>query len=348
MIDIKGYAAPAQSAPLIPYAFQRRDVGSSDLLVEILYCGICHSDLHHVDNDLGHSTYPIVPGHEIVGRVTRVGPAATRFRAGDLVGIGCIVDSCRHCDSCGSGHEQFCEEGFTSTFGGRERAGGALTQGGYSTHYVVDENYALRIPASLDPAAAAPLLCAGITTYAPLKRHGVGPGKRVGVVGLGGLGHLAIKIARALGATPVMITSTAGKAADARRLGAEEVILTDDVNEVLKHRATLDFILDTVSAAHDPNLYMQLLRREGVMCLVGMPEKPLPVAPGSLVFGQKSLTGSLIGGIAETQEMLDFCARHGIAADIEMIAIDRVNEAWKRIVRNDVKYRFVIDMATLG
>lgn len=347
MIDSKGYAAHIPRGELTPYAFTRRDIGPHDILIDILYCGICHSDLHAVDDELGHTIYPIVPGHEIIGRVKAVGPKVTKFSLGDIAGVGCITDSCRHCNSCETGHQQFCVEGFTSPFNALERETGKPTHGGYSDNFVIDEAYALHIPKSLDPAAAAPLLCAGITTYAPIKRYGAGPGKRVGVLGLGGLGHLAIKFARAFGAAPVMLTSSPAKIGDAKKLGADDVILISDAEQMQKNIGSLDFILDTVSAPHDPNAYLQLLKPHGVMCLVGMPPQPLPVFSGSLIMGQKILTGSLIGGIAETQEMIDFSAKHNITADIEKISIEQVNAAYKRIMQNDVRYRFVIDMATL-
>ncbi|MET0379472.1 MAG: NAD(P)-dependent alcohol dehydrogenase [Spongiibacteraceae bacterium] len=347
MIDSQGYAALIPKGQLQPFSFQRRQPAANDIQIDILYCGICHSDLHSVDNDMGNSLYPIVPGHEIIGRVVAVGESVRNFKIGDMAGIGCIVDSCRHCPSCETSRQQFCVEGFTSTFNARERISGAPTLGGYSTNYVVDENYALHIPANLNTAAAAPLLCAGITTYAPLKRYGTGPGKRVGVLGLGGLGHLAIKMARAMGATPVIITTSPDKTADAARLGAEAFILSGDTTQMAQHVGTLDLILDTVSGPHDPNAYLQLLKLEGVMCLIGVPTQPLPVSSLSLVFGQKSLTGSFIGGVAETQEMLEFCSQHDITADIELIRIQDVNIAYERMQRNDVKYRFVIDMESM-
>jgi uncharacterized zinc-type alcohol dehydrogenase-like protein len=346
VIDTFGYAVHEPRGKLSPFRFQRHSPREHEILMEVLYCGICHSDLVVANDAFGRTPFPLVPGHEIVGRVIDIGGRVTRFAVGDLAGIGCIVDSCRACGSCRSGEEHYCAERFVSSFGGRDRAGES-TYGGYSKHYVVDENYALRIPAALDPAAAAPLLCGGITTYTPLRRYGVGNGQKVGVLGLGGLGHLAIKISAALGATPVILTSSAGKVADAEKLGAASVILTSDKAQMKRAAGSLDFILDTVSAPHDPNPFLALLRRAGTMCLVGLPEKPLSVNPGSLVFGDKALAGSLIGGIAGTQEMLDFCATRGIAAQVEMIAMDYVNEAWDRIERGDVKYRFVIDMATL-
>jgi uncharacterized zinc-type alcohol dehydrogenase-like protein len=347
MLDTIGYAVQQANGPLAPFRFQRRQPGANDIAVDILYCGICHSDLLMAHDGMGHSTFPMVPGHEIIGRVAAVGSAATRYKIGDLVGIGCIIDSCRHCSSCAAGDEHYCVERFTSSFNGRERGTGAITYGGYSTLYVVDEKYALKIPDGLDPAAAAPLLCGGITTYLPLKRYGIGAGHRVGILGLGGLGHMAIKFAKAFGAAPVMLTSSSNKVQDAQKLGAVDVILTSDSTQMVNAAGSLDFILNTISAPHDPNVYLALLKRGGTMCLVGMPEKPLTVHPASLVFGDKAMSGSLIGGIAATQDMLNFCAEHGIAADIEKIAIQDVNTAWERMERNDVKYRFVIDMQTL-
>jgi uncharacterized zinc-type alcohol dehydrogenase-like protein len=348
MIDTYGYALSEANGKLSPYRFQRRDPGANDVLMEVLYCGICHSDLLSAHDGLGRSIFPMVPGHEIVGRVTQVGAEVTKFKVGDLAGIGCIIDSCRSCPACSDGDEHYCNnDRFTASFNGRERDTGAPTYGGYSKHYVVDQDYAIHIPATIDAAAAAPLLCGGITTYRPLKRYNIGPGMRVGVLGLGGLGHLGIKFAKAFGASPVMLTSSPHKAEDARKLGADAVILTSDKDQMGAAMGSLDFILNTISAPHDPNPYLGLLKRNGTMCLVGMPEQPLTVYPMSIVWGDKALSGSLIGGIKETQEMVDFCAQHGIGADIEIIPIDYVNEAWERMEKSDVKYRFVIDLATL-
>jgi len=347
MIDTLGYAVREARGKLAPFRFQRRSPREHDILMEVLYCGICHSDLVMANDPFGRTPFPLVPGHEIVGRVIETGGKVGRFAAGDLAGVGCIVDSCRCCAACLGGDEQYCAERFTSSFGGRDRAG-EPTHGGYSKYYVIDENYALRIPTGLDPATAAPLLCGGITTYAPLTRYGIGSGQTVGVLGLGGLGHLAVKFCAALGASPIILTSSAGKAGEAHKLGAAGAILTSDPGQMKRATGSLDFILNTVSAPHDPNPYLQLLKRSGTMCLVGIPEKPLSVHPISLVFGDKALSGSLIGGIAKTQEMLDFCAARGVAAEIEMIPIEYVNEAWERIERSDVKYRFVIDMASLN
>lgn len=352
MIDIAAYAVQEANGPLTPFRLQRRDPGGNDIVVDILYCGICHSDLLSAHDGLKRSIFPMVPGHEIVGRVAQVGSSARKHRVGELVGIGCIIDSCRTCAPCREHDEHYCVERFTSSFNGRERGTGQPTMGGYSQAYVIDENYALKIPAKLDPAAAAPLLCGGVTTYRPLRRFfdsrgGSGRGLRVGILGLGGLGHLGIKFAKAFGADAVILTSSGGKIADAKKLGAVDAILTSDSAQMAKAMGSLDYILNTISAPHDPNPYLALLKRNGSMCLVGMPEQPLVVQPMSLVWGDKALSGSLIGGIQATQDMLDFCAEHGIAAEIEMIAIQDVNEAWARMERNDVKYRFVIDMATL-
>src|SRR5690606_28885838 len=341
MIEIAAYALHEANGPLTPFRLQRRDPGVNDIVVDILYCGICHSDLLSAHDGLKRSIFPMVPGHEIVGRVARVGSGVSKHRVGELVGIGCIIDSCRTCAPCREHDEHYCVERFTSSFNGRERGTGNPTYGGYSQTYVIDENYAVKIPAGLDPAAAAPLLCGGITTYRPLKlffetkrfetkrfetrgfetKSGARQSLRVGVVALGGLGHLALKFAKAFGADPVMLTSSPNKVGDAQKLGAVDVILTSDAAQMTKAMGSLDFILDTVSAPHDPNAYMNLLKRGATMCLVGMPEQPLVVQPMSLVCGDKALSGSLIGGIQATQEMLDFCAEHGIAADIEMIAI---------------------------
>jgi uncharacterized zinc-type alcohol dehydrogenase-like protein len=316
--------------------------------IDILFCGICHSDLHQVRNEWRAvpTTYPIVPGHEIVGRVAQVGPAVSRFKPGDRVGVGCLVDSDGTCAHCGAGDEQFCPEA-VFTYNSPDKHLGGVTYGGYSDSVVVDERFVLRVPSNLDPAAAAPLLCAGITTYGPLKRWGVGPGKKAGIIGLGGLGHMGVKIARALGAQVVAFTTSPAKKDDARRLGAHEVVVSRDAAEMEKHEGSFDFLLDAVSAPHDINACLNLLRPDGTLTLVGAPDKPLDVAAFSLIFGRRNLSGSLIGGLAQTQEMLDFCGRHGLAADVEVIPIQKVNEAYERLVRSDVKYRFSIDMASL-
>ena len=347
MIATASYAAHEASAPLAPYHFNRRDLREHDVAIEILFCGVCHSDLHTVREEWGKGNFPIVPGHEIVGRVLEVGKAVTRFKEGDLAGVGCMVDSCRECANCKDNLEQFCLKGATFTYASKDRHDGSPTQGGYSSHIVVDEQFTLHLPKNLDLAAVAPLLCAGITTYSPLKHWKVGKGSKVGVIGLGGLGHMALKLAHAFGARVVQFTTSESKRADALRLGADEVVLSNDANQMRAHAGSFDFILDTVSAPHDLNAFLQLLKRDGTMTLVGVPDKPPVVAAGSLIFGRKALAGSLIGGIAETQEMLDFCAKHNIVSDIEMIRIQDINEAYERMLKSDVKYRFVIDMASL-
>ena len=347
MISSKGYASHNATAPLAPYSFERRDPGPHDVVIDILYCGVCHSDIHQVRNEWGTASYPMVPGHEIVGRVSSVGSAVTKFKAGDLAGVGCLVDSCRTCVNCQDGEEQFCLNGATFTYNSPEKQTGGFTNGGYSNNIVVDDAFVLKISPKLDLAATAPLLCAGITTYSPLKHWKVGPGHKVGVVGLGGLGHMALKFARSFGAQVVQFTTSENKVADAKRLGAHEVVVTKDAAAVAKHANSFDFILDTVSAPHDVNAMLALLKRNGSMVLVGVPPEPMALPAGTFIFGRRSLAGSLIGGLPETQEMLDYCADHGIVSDIELIPIDRINEAFERTVKADVKYRFVIDMASL-
>ena len=347
MFTCTGYAAEAATAPLAPFTFERRDPGPTDVRIDILYCGVCHSDLHQARNEWHNTLYPCVPGHEIVGRVAAVGDAVTRFKVGDLAGVGCMVDSCRECASCQEGLEQYCERGFVGTYNGEDRQGGGHTFGGYSRAVVVDQAFVLKVPEKLDLAAVAPLLCAGITTYSPLRHWKVGPGQRVGIVGLGGLGHMAVKFARAFGAHVVLFTTSASKVEDALRLGAHEVVLSRDEAAMAREANSFDFILDAVAAQHDINAYLGLLKRDGTLVQVGAPEQPLPVAVFSLIFKRRSFAGSLIGGIAETQEMLDFCGEHGITSDIEMIRMDEINTAYERMIRSDVKYRFVIDMATL-
>ena len=347
MLPTLSYAASSAKAPLAPYRFERRDPRDKDVVIEILYCGVCHSDLHTVRDEWGKGEYPIVPGHEIIGRVTAVGKGVSKFKVGDMAGVGCMVDSCRECASCKEDLEQFCEKGATFTYASKDRHDGTVTQGGYSSQVVVDEAFTLHISDKLDPAAAAPLLCAGITTYSPLKHWKVGKGSKVGVVGLGGLGHMALKLAHAFGATVVQFTTSESKRADALRLGADDVVLSNNAEQMKAHAGTFDFILDTVSAKHDLDVYLQMLKREGTMTLVGVPDKPAELAAGALIFGRRSLAGSLIGGIAETQEMLDFCAEHGIVSEIEKIDIQNINEAYERMLKSDVKYRFVIDMASL-
>jgi uncharacterized zinc-type alcohol dehydrogenase-like protein len=349
MIPTNGYAAHDATAPLAPWRFERRDPGPRDVRIAILYCGICHSDLHTVRGEWGPATYPQVPGHEIVGRVVAVGSEVKAFSPNDVVGVGCMVDSCQSCGSCREGLEQYCENGFTGTYAGTEKETGRPTQGGYADTIVVDERFVLRVPEGLDLAATAPLLCAGITTFSPLREWKVGPGSRVGVVGLGGLGHMAVKLARAMGAHVALFTTSPGKAEDARRLGASEVIVSRDPGAMQAVAGSLDLIIDTVSAPHDLDALMATLRRDGTLVLLGGSPEPHP-APGAFQFimGRKRLAGSLIGGIRETQEMLQFCADHGLGADIELIPASSINEAYERMLRSDVKYRFVIDMATLG
>ena len=347
MLPTLSYAASSAKSPLAPYRFERRDPREHDVVIDILYCGVCHSDVHTVRDEWGQGKYPIVPGHEIIGRVTAVGKGVTKFKVGDMAGVGCMVDSCRECASCKEDLEQFCEKGATFTYVGKDRHDGSVTQGGYSSQIVVDEAFTLHISDKLDPAAAAPLLCAGITTYSPLKHWKVGKGSKVGVVGLGGLGHMALKLAHAFGATVVQFTTSESKREDAMRLGADEVVLSNNAEQMNAHAGTFDFILDTVSAKHDLDVYLRMLKREGTMTLVGVPDKPAELAAGALIFGRRSLAGSLIGGIAETQEMLDFCAENGIVSDIEKINIQDINEAYERMLKSDVKYRFVIDMASL-
>jgi uncharacterized zinc-type alcohol dehydrogenase-like protein len=349
VLPTKGYAAQSGTSPLAPFAFERRDPGPNDVQIDILHCGVCHSDLHTARGEWAGTRYPCVPGHEIVGRAARIGTKVTKFREGDLVGVGCMVDSCRTCASCKEGLEQYCENGFTGTYNGPEQGTGNNTYGGYSNRIVVDEKYVLKVkhPES-QLAAVAPLLCAGITTWSPLRKWEVGPGQTVGVVGLGGLGHMGVKLARALGARVVMFTTSPGKAADAKRLGAEEVVISTDRKAMAAQKNRFDFILDTVAAPHDLDHYLGMLKRDGSLVLVGAPSSPHP-SPGvfNLIFRRRSLAGSLIGGIAETQEMLDFCAEHGIVSDIETIPIAKINDAYERMLKSDVKYRFVIDMATL-
>ena len=348
MFQAKGYAAPDAHSPLAPFSFERRDPRPRDVQIEILHCGICHSDLHQARNDWSNSLYPMVPGHEIVGRVTAVGGEVKRFKVGDLAGVGCMIDSCRTCAACADGEEQYCEKGATLTYNDRERGSQSLAFGGYSNMIVVDEHFTVKISPSLDLKATAPLLCAGITTYSPLRHWEIGKGHKVGVVGLGGLGHMGIKFAHALGANVVMITTSPGKAADAMRLGADDVLISTDKAAMSKHAGSFHFLLNTITNGHDLNPYARLLRRNGTMVLVGalMALEP-PLQGRSVIGGRKRIAGSAIGGMRETQEMLDFCAEHGIVSDVETIPIQKVNEAYERLLKNDVKYRFVIDMASL-
>lgn len=342
------YAAPAADKPLRSHSIERRAPGAHDVQIEILYCGVCHSDLHTARGEWGNTRYPCVPGHEIVGTVTTIGDEVKHFKVGDTVGVGCMVDSCGHCASCKDDQENYCEDGFTATYNGPMSGGGENTYGGYSAQIVVDEKFVLRISHKHDLAAVAPLLCAGITTYSPLRHWNVGPGKKVGIVGLGGLGHMGVKLAHAMGAHVVLFTTSPDKQADAKRLGADEVVISKDADQMSRHAGSLDFILNTVAAPHDLDAYLNLLKRNGTMCLVGAPATPHP-SPNvfNLIFKRRALAGSLIGGIRETQEMLDFCAQHGIVSDIEMIAMRDINDAYERMLKSDVKYRFVIDMQTL-
>jgi uncharacterized zinc-type alcohol dehydrogenase-like protein len=343
----RSYAVSSATSPLAPLTIERREPGATDVAMEILFCGVCHSDLHQGRNEWHNTIYPCVPGHEIVGRVSRVGSGVSRFKPGDLCAVGCLVDSCRTCVNCKKGLEQYCLAIPTFTYNSDDKFLGGKTFGGYSSSIVVDEAFVLRIPAGLDLAATAPLLCAGITTYSPLRHWKVGPNQKVGVVGLGGLGHMALKFARAFGARVVLFTSSPGKVADGLRLGAHEVVVAKDPDATNKHTGSFDFILDAVSARHDINTYLNLLKLDGTLTLVGAPEHPLPVAAFNLLLPRRSFAGSCIGGIAETQEMLDFCAKHKIVSDIELIPIQKINEAWDRMLKQDVKYRFVIDMASL-
>jgi uncharacterized zinc-type alcohol dehydrogenase-like protein len=346
----KGFAAQSADSDLAPLSIPRREPQPLDVQITILYCGVCHSDLHQVRdewNEAMPTVYPCIPGHEIVGRVSKVGSAVTKFKEGDLAAVGCMVDSCRECENCRAGLEQYCENIATFTYNSEDKILGGVTYGGYSQSIVADEAFVLRVNENADLAGTAPLLCAGITTYSPMRHWNVGPGQKVGVVGLGGLGHMAVKFANAFGAHVVLFTTSPDKTADAKRLGAHEVVLSKDADEMLKHAASFNFILDTVSAQHDLNPYLTLLKRDGTMTLVGAPPQPLPVSSFNLIFGRHQLAGSGIGGIRETQEMLDFCAEHNITSDIELIRIDEINDAYKRLLKTDVKYRFVIDMASL-
>jgi alcohol dehydrogenase (NADP+) len=349
MYKTKAYSAAGATSPLAATTIPRRDPTDHDVQIEILFCGICHSDLHAVRNEwsgIMPTVYPIVPGHEIVGRVTKVGSAVTRFKPGDLAAVGCLVDSDGTCPNCNAGFENFCPN-LTLTFNSPDKHLGGVTYGGYADSIVVVERFVLRVPPNLNLAGAAPLLCAGITTYSPMRHWGVTMGKKVGVVGLGGLGHMGVKFARAFGAHVVVFTTSANKREDALRLGADEVVVSRNADEMKKHAGSFDFILDTISAEHDVNAYINLLGRDGNLTLVGVPPKPLGVSAFGLIIGRRSLSGSNIGGIAETQEMLDFCGRRNITADVELIPIQKVNEAYERMLKSDVKYRFSIDMASL-
>ena len=347
MLNAKAYSAISNISPLSPANIQRRDPGPTDVHIQIQFCGVCHTDLHIARNEWGGTTYPCVPGHEIVGRVVKVGAQVKKFKEGDLAAVGCMVDSCRTCESCRDGLEQFCEKGTTFTYNAPDKHLGGMTYGGYSDNVVVDESFVLRVPKNLDLAATAPLLCAGITTYSPLRYYKVGKGQKVGIVGLGGLGHMGVKLAHAFGAHVVVFTTSPGKVQDALRLGADEVVISKNADEMAKHASSFHFILDTVAAPHDINAYFALLKRDGTLTQVGVPAEPLPVHVFNLIQNRRKFTGSLIGGIRETQEMLDFCGEHNITSDIELIPIQKINEAYDRLLKNDVKYRFVIDMASL-
>jgi uncharacterized zinc-type alcohol dehydrogenase-like protein len=347
MPSSKGYAALDKQSPLAPFSFTRREPLPTDIAIDVLYCGVCHSDLHMARNEWGNSVYPMVPGHEIVGRVTATGSAVTKFKVGDIAAAGVIIDSCRHCAPCTRGEEHFCDEGATLTYAVPDRIDGSITMGGYASSFVVDERFAHTVPANLNLAAVAPLLCAGITTYSPLRHWKVGPGKKVGIVGLGGLGHMALKFAHSFGAHVVQFTTNLRKKEDALKLGADEVVLSTDPEAMKAHAKSFDFILDTVSAPHDLNAYLALLGQDATLCLVGLPEVPSPVSAFSLIGKRVSVAGSMIGGMPETQAMLDYCGQHNIVSEVEVIRIDQVNEAFERLLKQDVKYRFVIDMSSL-
>ncbi|MGD9692406.1 MAG: NAD(P)-dependent alcohol dehydrogenase [Phycisphaerales bacterium] len=347
MMSTKAFAATSAIDPLGPHAIERREPQARDVEIDILFCGVCHSDLHFARNEWGMTQYPVVPGHEILGRVTRVGKDVKKFKAGDLAAVGCLVDSCRTCTSCQEGLEQFCLNGPVFTYNGPDKYSGGMTYGGYSERIVTDEAFVLKVPANLDPAGAAPLLCAGITTYSPLRHWGAGKGKKVGVVGLGGLGHMGVKFAHAFGAHTVLFTTSESKVADGKRLGADEVIISRHAEDMAKHAGSFDMILDTVSADHDVNALLGMLKLDGTMVMVGAPPAPQGVSVMSLLFPRKQLAGSLIGGIPETQEMLDFCGKHNVVCDVEVIRMQQINEAYERMLKSDVKYRFVIDMGSL-
>lgn len=346
-IRTSGYATNGPTARLEPFEFQRREPGPHDVLIDILYCGVCHSDIHQARDEWGGSIFPMVPGHEIVGKVAKLGDKVEKWSVGDIVGVGCFVDSCRECEACIAGEEQYCERAMTPTYNGLERDGQTPTYGGYSTRITVNEDHVLRIPEGIPLEGAAPLLCAGITTYSPLRHFGVKAGDQVAVVGLGGLGHMAVKLAKAMRANVTVLSHSPDKREDALRLGADEFIATRDLEVFDKNAGRFDFILDTVSAKHDYNFYLNLLRRDGTMVLVGLPD-PTPLSAGPLIQRRRRLAGSMIGGIRETQEMLDFCAEHGVASDVEVIPIQQINEAYERAIRSDVRYRFVIDIASLN
>lgn len=348
MSTAKAFAAFDPQSPLKPFSFERRAVGARDVAIAIDYCGVCHSDLHQVRDEWGGATFPMVPGHEIVGRVSAVGADVTNFKVGDVVGVGCLVDSCRTCHACEDDLEQYCENGFTGTYNSLEQDKKTITQGGYSDHVVVTEDFVLKVPTNLPLEAVAPLLCAGITTYSPLRHWKVGKGQKVGIVGLGGLGHMGVKFAHAFGASTYVITTSPGKAENAKKLGADGIVVSKDESDMQAHAGSFDFILSTISAQYDIGTYLNLLKRDGTMVVVGAPDKPSEIMTFSLILGRKTLAGSLIGGIAETQEMLDFCGEHGIVSDVEVIPIQQINEAYERMLKSDVRYRFVIDTKSLA
>jgi alcohol dehydrogenase (NADP+) len=347
MIQVNGYAAQKAKAPLAPYSFQRREPSEHDVVIDIKYCGICHTDIHQVGDEWGGSQFPMVPGHEITGIVSQLGPKVTKYKAGDKVGVGCFVDSCRKCEPCRRNLEQYCTGGMSTTYNGFERDGKTPTQGGYSNKIVVDENYVLRIPENLPLDKTAPLLCAGVTLYSPLVHWKAGPGKKVAIIGLGGIGHMGVKIAHALGAEVTVLSHSLKKQEDGKKLGADYFYATSDDTTFQKLKGYFDLIINTVSAEIDWNKYLELLKLDGSMVVVGIPEKQIPVGSFSLVAGRRSIAGSLIGGIKETQEMLDFCSKHGITSEIELVPIQKVNEAYKRVLNSDVRYRFVIDIKSL-
>jgi len=347
MLTTHAFAAPSAGQPLTPFSFEQREPGPHDVLIDILYCGVCHSDIHQARDEWGGSRFPMVPGHEIIGRVKQIGQHVKKLEVGDMAGVGCIVDSCRDCQTCRQDLEQFCEKQAAATYNGTQMDRKTPTYGGYATQIVVTEHFALKVPEGLDPAAAAPLLCAGITTYSPLRQWNCKQGDRVGVVGLGGLGHMAVKLAASMGAEVTVLSTSRSKEADARRLGAQGFEVTKDEGIFKKLAGRFDIIIDTISAPHDYNQYLRMLRPKGAMVLVGVPPQPMPVSAFALIHGNKRLAGSGIGGIAETQEMLDYCAQHQIVSDIEIIPIQQINEAYERVLKSDVRYRFVIDMASL-
>lgn len=346
-MSVKAYSAESATSPVAPATINRREPTDTDIAIDIQFCGVCHSDLHQVRDEWKNTVYPCVPGHEIIGKVIATGSRVTKFKKGDTVGVGCLVDSCRTCDHCKRGLEQFCTTQPVFTYNGPDKHTGGHTFGGYSERVVVDEAFVLRIPDNLDPAAAAPLLCAGITTFSPLRHWKVGPGQKVGVVGLGGLGHMGVKLANAMGAHVVLFTTSPNKVEDGLKMGAKEVVISKDADAMAAQSGSFDFILDCVSANHDINAYLTLLKLDGTLCIVGAPENPMPVSAFSVIIPRKNFAGSLIGGLPETQEMLDFCSKHNIVCDIEMINIQDINKAYERMLKNDVKYRFVIDMASI-